>query len=336
MTILLAVVLLCALGAIYQAVGTARDRRRFLPPGRMLSVGDHRLHVVTAGTGLPTVVFEAALGGSSISWALVQPKIAELTGTCAYDRAGMGFSELGPEPRTAQRIVDEIHAVLEAAAIPKPYLLVGHSFGGMTCRLFSAQYPEEVVGMVLLDPADPNTWSAPSREQLQKIWAGALLARQGALVARLGIARATADLARLGARRMARAMAVAMSGGLLAGHTGRLIAPIDRVPAELRPMAAGFWIQPRFYQSLASQIQHMPESAAQVVGTPMKTDMPLTVLSASSLPVYEKNQNEVLATRSARGRHIVVANSGHWIQLDQPEAVIEAIREMLPESRLPS
>ncbi len=327
--IVLVIAVLCSAGAIYQVIGTARDRRRFLPAGRMVSVGSHSLHVVAAGTGLPTVVFEAALGASSISWALVQPTIAEITGTCAYDRAGMGFSELGPEPRTAQRIVDEMHAALNSADIPKPYLLVGHSYGGMTTRLFAVKYPGEVAGMVLLDPADPDSWSSPTPEQRKKIIAGALLARQGALVARLGIARATADLARLGAHRAARATAVAMSGGLLAGHTGRLIAPIDRIPAELRPMAAGFWVQPRFYQSLASQIQNMSESAAQVAGKRFRPNLPLTVLSASSLPANELEANKRLAAKSSHGTHIVVPNSGHWIQLDQPEAVISAIKDMV-------
>lgn len=327
--ILLVILGLLILGAIYQAIGVARDRRRYLPAGRMVSIGSHKLHVVSAGSGLPTVVFEAALGASSISWSLVQPTIAKQTGTLAYDRAGMGFSELGPEPRTAQRIVDEMHALLETVNAPKPYLLVGHSYGGMTSRLFAAQFPDEVVGMVLLDPADPDTWKSPSAEQRQKIKFGALLARQGALVARVGIARATADLARLGAHRAARTTAVVMSGGLLAGHTSRLVAPMDRVPSELRPSAATAWIQPRFYRSLASQIRFMPESAAQVAATSIRPDLPVTVLSAASLPAKEKQANECLAAQSYRGRHIVVPDSGHWIQMDQPEAVIQAITEML-------
>ena len=187
--------------------------------------------------------------------------------------------------------------------------------------------------MVLLDPADPNSWSAPSKEQRRKLWAGALLARQGALAARLGIARATAALVRLGAQRMARTTAVVISGGLLAGRTDRLIAPIDRLPSELRAVAAGFWIQPRFYKSLASQIRFMPESAAAVSASSIPWSLPLTVLSAASLPADEREQNNILAVQSPRGRHVVVSNSGHWIQLDQPKIVIRAIEEMLREIR---
>lgn len=331
--LLLVLPCLAATGAIYQAIGSARDRRRLLPPGRMVSIGSHRLHVLSAGTGVPTVVFEAALGASSISWALVQPEIAELTGTCAYDRAGMGFSELGPEPRTAQRIVDEMHALLEAAAVPKPYLLVGHSYGGMTCQLFAAQYPSEVAGLLLLDPADPNAWLRPTQEQRRKLWAGALLARRGVLAAHLGIARGTAALARHGARRLARITAAAVSGGILAGRSERIIAPVNRIPSALRPMLAAIWTQPRFYQSLASQIRYMPESAAQVAATSIRPDLPLVVLSASSLPLDEIEQHRILASASARGRHMVVSDSGHWIQLDHPEIVIRAITELLSEVR---
>jgi pimeloyl-ACP methyl ester carboxylesterase len=326
-------VALAAAGVVYQRIGMARDRNRVFPPGQMLSVGTHRLHVVASGKGTPTVVFEAALGASSISWALVQPEIARFTGTFAYDRAGMGFSELGPEPRTVERIVGEMHAVLETAGAAKPYVLVGHSYGGMTCRLFAAMFPEEVGGMVLLDPAQAELWRSPTREQRRKLWAGAMLARRGAMIAHLGIARLTAALVHRGARRSAKMTAAVMSGGILAGRSERIVAPVERVPVELRPMLATFWTQARFYKSLASQIAHMEESAEQVMGTTFRADLPLTVLSAASMPANEMEQNLELSRRSTRGRHEVVEESGHWIQLDQPNLVIKAIMELVEEVR---
>jgi pimeloyl-ACP methyl ester carboxylesterase len=326
-------VALAAIGVVYQRIGIARDRKTVFAPGRMVSVGTHRLHVVEAGEAGPTVVFEAALGASSISWALVQSQIARLTRTLAYDRAGMGFSELGPEPRTVERIVDEMHAVLEATGALKPYVLVGHSYGGMSCRLFAAKYPEEVAGMVLLDPAQAELWRAPTKEQRRKLWAGAMLARRGAMIAHMGIARLTSALVHRGARRSAKMTAAVMSGGILAGRSERIIAPLERVPVELRPMLATFWTQARYYKSLASQIAHMRESAEQVMGTVFRADLPLTVLSASSMPADEMEQNRELAARSTRGRHEVVEDSGHWIQLDQPQLVISAIREMLEQVR---
>ncbi len=319
-------------GSVYQRVGCARDRRTILPPGRMVSVGSHRLHVVEAGKGMPTVVFEAALGASSISWSLVQPEIAKFARTIAYDRAGMGFSDLGPEPRTADRIVEEMRALLEAAGAPKPYVLVGHSYGGMTCRLYAARYPEDVAGMVLVDPADAEMWRGPNREQRWKLWAGAMLARRGALVAELGIARMTAALARRGARRSAKATAAVVSGGLLTGgRSEKLVAPMERIPAELRPLMASVWVQAKYYSSLASQIQHMPESAAQVAETGFQADLPLIVLSAESMPKDEMERNVSLSRRSSRGRHEIVENSGHWVPLDRPDAVVRAVKEVLAE-----
>ncbi|HYE24299.1 MAG TPA: alpha/beta hydrolase [Clostridia bacterium] len=327
------IAVLAAAGIAYQLVGSARDRRRWPPPGRMVAVNRHRLHAIAAGEGKPTVVFEAALGASSISWALVQPEIAKITGTFAYDRAGMGFSEAGPEPRTAQRIADELHALLEAAEVPKPYVLVGHSYGGLTCRLFAAQHPEEVGGMVVLDPAVAEGWMRPTAEQRRKLWAGAMLARRGAMVAHLGIARLTAALARRGARRSARFAAAAVSGGILAGRSERIIAPMERVPSELRPMLAAIWTQARFYRSLASQIESMPESAAQVATTSLRPYLPLIVMSASSLPDEEVEAHRRLAAQTVNGRHVVVEDSGHWIQLDQPDAVIRAIADVVREAR---
>jgi pimeloyl-ACP methyl ester carboxylesterase len=121
---------------------------------------------------------------------------------------------------------------------------------------------------------------------------------------------------------------------MLAGRSERIIAPINRIPSELRPMLAAIWTKPQFYQSLASQIRFMPESAAQVAATSIRPDLPLVVLSASSLPPGEIEQHRALASVSACGRHQIVPDSGHWIQLDQPEIVICAITELLSEISL--
>src|SRR4051812_32708693 len=100
------------------------------PPGRLVAVNGHRLHVRATGGGSPTVVFDAALAGSSISWTFVQPQVERFARAVSYDRAGFGWSDAGPLPRTAGRIADELRVLLERAGEPPPYLLVGHSFGG--------------------------------------------------------------------------------------------------------------------------------------------------------------------------------------------------------------
>ena len=139
------------------------------PPGRLVDVGTHRLHLSCLGEGSPTVVLDSALGASSISWVLVQPALARLTRTCAYDRAGFGWSDAGPLPRTASRIANELYELLRRAQVPPPYVLVGHSFGGLVARLFAGRHPDAVAGMVLIEPAIAEHWASPPPEQQARI-----------------------------------------------------------------------------------------------------------------------------------------------------------------------
>src|SRR4030095_1044715 len=134
------------------------------PPGRLVDVGTHRLHLLCAGEGSPSVIFDAALGASSLSWSLVHPAIARVTRACAYDRAGFGWSDGAPMPLTAGRIVDELHRLLHLAAVPGPYVLVGHSYGGLVMRLFASRHAEEVARVGLIEPAIPEEWAAPTPE----------------------------------------------------------------------------------------------------------------------------------------------------------------------------
>ena len=122
-------------------------------------MGGYQLHIHCLGEGNPTVILEAALPGASAHWGWVQPDIATTTRVCAYDRAGMGWSDPGPEPRDAQTIASELHTLLDNARIEGPYVLVGHSFGGLYARMYTAQYPDEVAGMVLVDSTHPDQWT---------------------------------------------------------------------------------------------------------------------------------------------------------------------------------
>src|SRR5258706_7187226 len=126
------------------------------PPGQLVDVGGYRLHIICAGEGGPTVVPEAGLIGLALSWSLVQPEVAKFTRVCAYDRAGYGWSDpnlIGIHP-TSQRLVHELHTLLVNASIAGPYVLVAHSFGGLNVRLFANQYPNDVIGVVLIDSAN--------------------------------------------------------------------------------------------------------------------------------------------------------------------------------------
>ncbi len=148
--------ILVAAGAIYQAIATQSDKRNHPAPGQLVDVGGYHLHIHCLGQGSPTVILEAAADMMSADWGWIQPEIAKHTRVCAYDRAGMGWSEPGPQPRDARQISTELHTLLTNAGIAGPYVLAGHSAGGLYVRMYAAQFPEEVVGMVLVDPGHPD------------------------------------------------------------------------------------------------------------------------------------------------------------------------------------
>jgi pimeloyl-ACP methyl ester carboxylesterase len=193
---------LAVAGAIYQAIATERAERAYPPPGEMVEVGGHRLHINCVGQGSPTVVLDAAAGGFSAQWVRVQREVSGTTRVCAYDRAGMGWSEMGPDPRDAKQITGELHTLLGKAGIEGPYVLVGHSFGGMYMQTYAARYPDEVAGVALVDSStDPDQFSQrpeardSNEPQEQKNAVGPRLVRLGvSLPARLGVVRLLSEL----------------------------------------------------------------------------------------------------------------------------------------------
>jgi pimeloyl-ACP methyl ester carboxylesterase len=154
---LLALVAVLAItGAIYQAGATAIDQRTYPPPGQLVDVGSYRLHINCVGTGTPTVVLESGMFASSSMWAWVQPELAQQTRVCAYDRAGMGWSDAGPTPRDAHQIGTELRALLANAGEAGPYVLVAHSLGGVSARVYAAHYASDIAGVVLVEATHPE------------------------------------------------------------------------------------------------------------------------------------------------------------------------------------
>jgi pimeloyl-ACP methyl ester carboxylesterase len=183
------VVLLVALvvGVIYQAIATEIDQREAFPgPGEMVDVGDHRLHMNCVGQGSPTVVLDGGWGYTSVEWSgWVQPEVAKHTRVCAYDRAGMGWSEPEPGPPNATQTTAELHTLLQEADEEGPYILVGHSLAGLYSRIYADRYPEEVAGMVLVDSTHPDQFEGSELVVTMNKAAGIV----GPLLARTGISR---------------------------------------------------------------------------------------------------------------------------------------------------
>lgn len=304
-------------------------------PGELVDVGGHRLHIHRAGAGSPSVVFEAALAGSSISWSLVQPAVSGVTLTCSYDRAGFAWSDAGPVPRTAGRIATELRVLLDRAEVPPPYLLVGHSFGGLVMQILASRCPADVAGLVLVDPAHAEDWVDPAPKERIKIDRGVRLCRHGLTAARFGVARAVGGLVGLGAFAIARAIVRVVSRGGLSPEDEGILAPVWKLPPEARRPLKHFWAEAKFFEALGSQIESICQSAAETLDARAGGfgDLPLVTISSTDPGDYRLRQQEALAALSTRGRHVVASNSGHWIPLDQPDVVIDVVGGLVRDTR---
>jgi pimeloyl-ACP methyl ester carboxylesterase len=296
---------LAFVGTIYQVVATRVGERKYPPPGRLVDVGGYRLHIHCSGSedesGGPTVVMDAGIGECSPGWGLVQSEVARFARVCTYDRAGLGWSDSAPTARTSLQIVNELHALLTNAEIKRPYIMVGHSFGGLNMRLYASQFPEEVAGLVQVD-ASHEDW--PIRLPL--------LIRVGLLTAPLGIPRLFARL-------------VLSANPIFAGDS--------KYPSAYRAMATCT----KYLDAVRREWAGVEESWRQARDSEKSLgDRPLLVLLATSdhelFPIASRLQRD-LASRSSEGKLIMVENTGHHIQHDRPEVVIDAIREVLEAVR---
>lgn len=298
--------ILAATGAAYEQVAAAGDATAYPAPGRLVDVGGYRLHLDCRGEGSPTIVMDAGLGKSSLDWTLIQPQLAHTTKVCTYDRAGMGWSDPGPAPRTPSRIASELHVLLHNAGVAGPYLLVGHSLAGKNMRLFANDYPAEIAGMVLID-------------------------------ARSEVVEANADQPAFAAALEAQATqyAVARKLGIVRLFGGSLVA-LPQISPALATQMALFETDP---SAIAATTQEGLNRTADDL-TLARSDlgsMPLTVIAAGSNmadPAWSAAQSS-MAKLSTKGRLVVAEGSGHAVHLEKPEIVIDAISGLVDEIRAP-
>jgi pimeloyl-ACP methyl ester carboxylesterase len=328
-----AIACLVVAGMLYQAIGTARDRRRFAAPGVLGDVGRHRLHYRCDGAGSPAVILEAGIAASSLTWSRVQPVIARETRVCSYDRAGLSWSEPASSTRSMAALVSELRALLKGAGISPPYVLVAHSFGALIIRAFARVYPEEVAGLVFVDPLHPEEWCDLSPNQRQSIRGAVFLSRVGAVLARLGVVRLSLALLSGGApaapRRFSRAF-----GSRAAALLEHMVGEVQKLPPEVLPSVQAHWSNPKSFRGMWQHLAAMPSCSANLVrSVDAFGDTPVVVLSAGARDPRWLAADVALAHASSKGRQIVSSRSGHWIHLDDPELVIQAIHEVIEIAR---
>jgi pimeloyl-ACP methyl ester carboxylesterase len=328
-----ALILIMAAGWLYQRIATVRDRRLYPAPGELVTVANHRLHCLVMGEGSPTVVFESGLMSTVLSWKDAQREIAKTNRTMCYDRAGLGWSEPGQEPRDAEQIVRELRELLDRIHLLPPYVLVGHSFAGLTTRLFAARYPEEVCGLVLIDPVVPGEWNPPGERNQKSIRVGSRILRRTAAMSRWGVIRFLAFLLRSGATAFVEPLVRLISRGA-PKNDGTTKSPLfwNLPPAE-RAMAHVFWVQEKFTKTIASQLQNLPRSAAQVAAAESLEQIPITVISATNTPAERRAEQIAIARLSSQGKHVMATRSGHWVMIDDPDLTLQTIKGVIDAVR---
>ncbi len=324
----LGLVIVLALALASGLIIKANLSTRYPPPGTLVDLGGYKLHIFCEGSGSPTVIMETGLGSPGLVWELVRPEVAGLTRTCVYDRAGLGWSDLSPDPRTAENMATELHALLSIAQIDGPYVLVGHSFGGALVRLYAHAYPEDVAGLVLVDASHEEQYS-----------------RFPDAIINLGIQgdqqlEQEADLTR---------PLVALD---LVALFNEIAPPDPQLPRAADEAYDSFHARDsKMKDTEVAESLAFRANLEQVLADHITTlgDIPLIVLSRGQpTPLFDpalaaevieqmdrvwQQMQAELVQLSPQGEQVVATESGHFIQLDQPELVIEAIEHIVAKAR---
>ena len=316
-----AVGLVLAAGALFQFSETQWEAHLYPPPGKLVDIGGLGLQLNCSGSGHPTVIMDAGLGDSSVTWQLVQPEISKFTRVCSYDRAGYGWSDPPTEPRTSTNIAKELDRLLTRAAVPGPYILVGHSFGGFNVRVFASRHPRQVIGMVLVDSSHPDQVNRfPASVRPESVFGHYEF---GAWTMPLGLPR--------------------ILGWCRDDYT------FPKQPAawaRIAPEAIALDCRLSAWRTELAELKEFRNNSRLVAATGPVGDIPLVVLShdpqfgagfppavaAQAEAAWSEMQDE-LRTLSSRSIRIIAKGSGHYVEVYRPELVIEAVREIVRDAR---
>ena len=330
--LLLAIAAVPAVGMIYQWIGALNDRRRFLGLGRLVDVGNgRRMYVSDMGREMrdgPTVIFESGIAATSQNWLRVQEVVAAYARAVSYDRSGLGWSSPSASERTPSNIARELREMLRHAKIPGPYVLVGHSFGGLVVQRYAAEYPDEVLGVILVDPMRVEDWPPVNEAQRAMLERGTRMAGFGIPVARFGLARlaTTSLLCRSGKLSRAFSRATAKHGGL---HVlERITCEVGKMPRAVWPIVAAHWSRPQFYRGLVAHLDAVPASVTEMHGAQSVEGVPVVLLTPGDAKPFSGDD---LRRIGSGARQVIARKSGHWIHLDEPELVVDTIRRMVEQ-----
>jgi pimeloyl-ACP methyl ester carboxylesterase len=297
---------------------------------------DHgrRLNLYCLGTGSPTVVFDAGLGGDTSSWDTVQAAVAQHTQACAYDRAGLGFSDPATRPNTSANAVDDLQRLLPAAGIKPPYILVGHSAGGLNMRLFAYEHEAEVAGMVLVDPSHEDE----EPDALQILDQAARAKQEQADAEQLE--KKSQCVVAAESRRLVRGSPLYIQ--CIPGTEPHWSDAMNRAMARRNA-------RPSYQRATYSELKNFDTESADELRTARHNlgDMPLIVLTSAPRPpkpgqsqaererlnVLWETLHDQIAAESTRGASFIVLGAGHFIQWDKPQAVVDAILKVLAQAR---